>query len=312
MWTWASYTVFAARFDNNDVIHWFMTFVIMFAGAIMAIQIPTALEDGANGFAVGFLISQISVLFTLLKNVFRQCFSKIHDSFLFHWIWTGRNLLGHFIIFLPAVKFIFWALGMSVYLLTPWMGRKRVLSKVPLHTMYIPERFGSFTIIILGQIIASVVFGLESASWHPSSFIISMLAFILAILIWGQYYRLTQIADYKCILGSGQPYIYSHIPLIISLIMIGVCAQEFISHTLSQNVKFIFCFSVILYLISFYILQNIAILEFKIRGLFYAGGIIAILGLFFLYPFSPLFIMSGVVIIFAALFAVQYRLDQKI
>lgn len=138
-----------------------------------------------------------------------------------------------------------------------------------------------------------------------------MMAFALAILIWGQYYRFTQIADYKCTLGSGQPYIYSHIPLIISLIMIGVCAQEFISHTLSQNVKIIFCFSIILYLISFYILQNIAILEFKIRGLFYAGGIIAILGLFFLYPFSPLFIMSGVVIIFAALFAVQYRLDQK-
>src|SRR5437868_6819819 len=38
LWTWMSYNVFAARFDNNDAIHWFMTFVIMFAGAVMAIQ----------------------------------------------------------------------------------------------------------------------------------------------------------------------------------------------------------------------------------------------------------------------------------
>src|SRR6185295_5970092 len=40
IWTWASYTVFAARFDNDDAFHWLMTFVIMFAGVIMAIQIP--------------------------------------------------------------------------------------------------------------------------------------------------------------------------------------------------------------------------------------------------------------------------------
>src|ERR1700730_12490264 len=62
MWTWASYTVFAARFDNDDGIHWLMTFVTMFAGVIMAIQIPTALEKGVTGFAIGFLIAQISLL----------------------------------------------------------------------------------------------------------------------------------------------------------------------------------------------------------------------------------------------------------
>src|ERR1700722_15545261 len=67
MWTWISYTVFAARFDNNDAIHWLMTFVIMFAGAVMAVQIPTALENGGTGFSIGFIISQISLLFLYLR-----------------------------------------------------------------------------------------------------------------------------------------------------------------------------------------------------------------------------------------------------
>ena len=67
MWTWVSYTVFAARFDNNDGIHWLMTFVIMFAGAVMAIHIPTALENGGMGFSIGFIISQISLLFLYLR-----------------------------------------------------------------------------------------------------------------------------------------------------------------------------------------------------------------------------------------------------
>lgn len=132
MWTWASYTVFAARFDNNDVIHWIMTFVIMFAGAIMAIQIPTALEDGANGFAVGFLISQISVLL-LYSRTFSDSASP---KYMTHFYFTGFGLGGIcWVISLfydPPLKFIFWALGMSIYLLTPWLGRKGVLSKAPL------------------------------------------------------------------------------------------------------------------------------------------------------------------------------------
>jgi low temperature requirement protein LtrA len=213
--------------------------------------------------------------------------------------------------FFPPIKFILWILGMSVYLSVPWIGRKRILSKAPLHTSYIPERFGSFTIIILGQIIASVVFGLESASWQLASVLTSIMAFILAIIIWGQYYRFTRTADYKCTLGSGQPYIYSHIPLIISLLILGVCSKDFISNTLiNRSVNSIFCFSLILYLTSFYILQYLTIKKSKIRGISYIGGIFALLILFFVHPLSPMLTMSGIVTIFMILFGIQYFLGR--
>ncbi|MBA3721434.1 MAG: low temperature requirement protein A [Parachlamydiaceae bacterium] len=312
MWTWVSYTVFAARFDNNDGLHWLMTFIIMFAGAVMAIQIPTALENGGTGFSIGFLISQISLLLLYLRPLYDKTAPK---NMMYLYI-IGFGLAGIFwiisLFFDPPEKYIFWSLGMLIYLITPWIGRKKILSKAPLDTTYIPERFGAFTVIILGQIIVSVVFGLQSANWHASAVITSMMAFAFAILIWGQYYRFTQIADYKCTLGSGQIYIYSHIPLIISLIIIGVCSQKLISsQELHRNEKNIFCFSIILYLSSFYLLQYIAIKKYQIRGLVYLGGVFAILSLFYLHSFSPMTIMSGIVLIFIALFAIQYRLGCK-
>ncbi len=312
MWTWVSYTVFAARFDNNDVIHWIMTFIIMFAGAVMAIHIPTALEDGGTGFSIGFIISQISLLFLYLRPLHDKTVPKHFTHFYI--IGFGSALICWIVslFFDPPHKFIFWTLGMSIYLSIPWIGRKKVLSKVPLDTVYFPERFGAFTVIVLGQMITAVVVGLKSASWHPSAVVTSIMAFALAILIWGQYYLFTQIADYKCTLGSGQPYIYSHIPLIISLLILGSCAQEFIPNTeIHSNVKNIFCFSIILYLTSFCLLQYIAIPKFKIRGVVYLGAISAILGLFYLYPLSPMIIMIGIVLIFIALFATQYRFGFK-
>lgn len=312
MWTWASYTVFAARFDNDDSIHWFMTFIIMFAGAVMAVQIPTALEEGSTGFSIGFIISQISLLFLY----FRPLHDKTIPKYFMHLYIIGFGLAGICwivsLFFDTPEKFIFWILGISIYLTIPWIGRKKILSKAPLHTMYIPERFGSFTVIILGQIIASVVFGLASASWHPASVVTSMMAFALAIVIWGQYYRFTQIADYKCTLGSGQPYIYTHIPLIISLMIIGVCAKNYIANReIDQIVKNTFCFSIILYLTSFYLLQYIAIPKFKIRGVVYLVGCSALLGLFYAYPLTPMIIMTGIVLIFMALYAMQCRLGHR-
>lgn len=312
LWTWASYTVFAARFDNNDGIHWLMTFIIMFAGAVMAIQIPTALEYGGTGFSIGFIISQISLLLLYLRP--HQDKTTPKNLTRLYIIGFGLGVMCWIIsLFFDApTKYILWMIGMSIYFITPWIGRKKILSKAPLDTFYIPERFGAFTVIILGQIIASVVFGLESSSWLPTSVVTSIMAFALAMLIWGQYYWFTQIADFKCTLGSGQPYIFTHIPLINSMIIIGVCAQNFISNTeIHPNVKAIFCFSIILYLSSFCLLQYIARPKFKMLGLIYFGGILTIIGLFYWSALSSMILMSEVVFVFIALFFIQYQLDCK-
>lgn len=312
MWTWSSYTVFAARFDNCDLIHWLLTFVIMFAGVIMAIQIPVALERGATGFSIGFLISQISLLLLYARVHFDKSGpNKITSFYIIGFGLATISWIMSLFVDLP-IKFIFWLLGMSIYLVIPWIGRKRILSKAPLDTIYIPERFGAFTIIILGQTVASVVYGLKFASWNYSSAITSVMAFILAIIIWSQYYRFTGIADYKCTLSSGQPYIYAHIPLIISLMIMGVCTEVFIitPTSVDQKINFIFAFGTILYLTSFYLLQYIAVRKFMIRGFSYIGAVIAISILFLAHSF-PMVKMLGLVTIFTTLFGIQYWIGLK-
>lgn len=308
MWTWASYTVFAARFDNNDIIHWMMTFVIMFAGVIMAIQIPTALESGAFAFTIGFLIAQLSILLLYVRVFYDHSTPRSIIIFYLLGFGSGGVFWALSLLFDNSIKFVFWSLGMFIYLLIPWIGRKRILSKAPLDSVYIPERFGLFTIIIMGQTIASVVIGLKYANWNPTSIYTSVMAFILAVLIWVQYYRFIQIADYKCTLQSGQPYIYTHIPLIIALILIGVCTESFIETPIKINnlVNIVFCFSTILYLISFYFLQYLTLHKFEIRGISLGVGVFAILLLFLVYPMQPANTLTGLVIIFMMLFMVQF------
>ena len=313
MWTWASYTVFAARFDNDDAIHWIMTFVIMFAGIIMAIQVPVALEKGAMGFSTGFVIGQMAILLLYLRTIHGNVAHKNITLFYLTGFGLGTLCWILSLFFESPVKFAFWVSGMLIYLSIPWIGKKRILSKAPLHGIYIPERFGAFTIIILGQIIASVVFGLESANWNYYSIITSIMAFTLAILIWVQYYRFIQIAGYKCTLGSGQPYIYTHIPLITSLIVIGVCTEMLIKHaTLIQPwVNMVFYFSIAIYMLSFYLLQYIAISKFKALNLLHFCIVMVVISLFLFYPLSSYVMMTSMVAIFAFLFEMQYWLSNE-
>lgn len=308
MWTWVNYTVFAARFDNNDGIHWFLTFAIMFAGIIMAIQIPKAFEQGATGFSIGFIIGQLALLLLYARTFDRKSTSNNLTWFYLMGFGLGTVVWIMSLFFVPPVQFIFWLMGMCIYVIVPWIGRRKILSQAPLNTIYIPERFGSFTVIILGQVIASVVFGLEYAHWNPYSIITSFMAFILAIIIWGKYYKFIQNANYKCTLGSGQPYIYAHIPLIISLLIIGVCVKDFIKEPLLTHyyVNILFCSAIILYLTAFYLLQYVALKKLQIQGVSYLLGVIATLVLFFGFPLTSVWIMSGVVVVFMALFISQF------
>lgn len=314
MWTWVSYTVFAARFDNDDAIHWVMTFVTMFAAAIMAIQIPFTLEQGGNGFAVGFLIAQASLLLLYFRTIYDKSTPKKLTLLYIIGFTLGGSFWTTSLFFPSPIKFTLWALGMLIYLLIPWIGKKRILSQAPLDTVYIPERFGAFTVIVLGQTIAAVVFGLGSTDWQFSSIAISIFAFVLAALIWIQYYNFSRIAEYKCTLGSGQPYIYSHIPLIVSLMLIGVCTEDLIksSNHIHENVNLFFCFSIMLYLISFYLLNYFTVRKFKIIRRSCLLGIAATLFLTFFYYLSPLIIISTTTVIFFGIFFVQHLVIQKI
>lgn len=307
IWTWASYTVFAARFDNDDVIHWFMTFIIMFAGAIMATQISLALDKNANGYAIGFVIAQLGILLLYARVIYDPQIPKSVLELYLIGFGIGAILWIISLFVATPYKFMLWVSGMVVYMITPWIGRKKILAQLPLHPVYIPERFGAFTIIILGQMITAVVFGLESAEWNADSIITGVLAFGLGILIWAQYYRFTQRADYKCTLRSGQPYIYLHIPLILSLIMMGACAEDFIiaPDVVHPHVHSIFCFATILWLVSFYMLQYVAIAHLHVRKYVYILGILLILSLILLVNFSAIVTLALIVATFAIIFYFQ-------
>ena len=89
---------------------------------------------------------------------------------------------------------------------------QRVLRPAPLDTTLLPERFASFTIIVLGEIVYVIITGVAAAKVLPLSFAAAILAFCVTTCIWWNYFTFLDEASYEDNLGTGQPYIYAHLP----------------------------------------------------------------------------------------------------
>ena len=56
----------------------------------------------------------------------------------------------------------------------------RLTGNVPLHLEHLPERFGLFVILVLGESSAAVVTGLHETHWKIDSLIVAALGFTVA------------------------------------------------------------------------------------------------------------------------------------
>src|SRR5207245_7142510 len=110
---------------------------------------------------------------------------------------TIRYLVGHGIAALlwfasaivPAPgRFWIWAVAFAIDLGTPWLAVRHSV-KAPPDAAHLPERFGLFTLILLGESVVAVMQGMESQEdWTPAAATSAFLGMAIAFLIWWWYF----------------------------------------------------------------------------------------------------------------------------
>jgi low temperature requirement protein LtrA len=187
-WAWTGHTVFSTRFDTDDVIQRGLTFVQMFAVAVMAANARDALDSRSSA---GFAAAYAAVRFVLVAQYFRARHVPEARSL------STRYLVGHgaaailwlVSAFVPAPgRFWLWATAFAIDLGTPWLAVPHSV-RVPPDAAHLPERFGLFTLILLGESIVAVMQGMESQEdWSPAAAASAFLGMGISFLIWWWYF----------------------------------------------------------------------------------------------------------------------------
>ena len=221
-WVWAGHTVYAARFDTDDLVYRLLTLLQMFAVMGMAVEVAHAAHGEGRGFAISYLGARIILLLLLARAFYHVPEARFFNRVYLIGFGIGAGLWALSLVLPQDRQWLLWLLSLAVELPVPWYVwyKKQPLSDIS--AAHIPERLGLFTIIVLGEAVVAPVRGLTGQSWQPASVATAAFGFLLAISVWWIYFRHLERAVGRFKLGSGQPYIYSHLPFWLGIIMLSV------------------------------------------------------------------------------------------
>lgn len=225
-WVWAGHTFYATRFDTDDLVYRLFTFLQMFAIVGMAVEVRDASQGETRGYSLAYLGARI-ILLTLLARAGRH--APAARSFIRTYLrgFGAGAALWALSILLPApARYVLWGMSLALDLAVPWQVWRSMDPSAAVSPSHIPERLGLFTIIVLGESISAVVRGLAGRHWEAAAIIVSALGFGSGVCVWWIYFRHLERAIGRVKMGSGQPYIYSHFPLLVGIVVMGIGVEH--------------------------------------------------------------------------------------
>jgi low temperature requirement protein LtrA len=233
-WAWTGHAVFSTRFDSDDGVQRALTLLQVFAVAVMAANAKDALDSRSSaGFAAAYAV----VRFVLVAQYAR---SRLVPGA--HTLAT-RYLTGHGVAALvwlvsaaiPAPgRFWIWAAAFAIDLGTPWLAVQHSV-RVPPDAAHLPERFGLFTLILLGESVVAVMRGIESQEdWTPAAATSAFLGMALSFLICWWYFDIAGAAAEQPVRTRRDAFrfhvwTYAHFPLYLAVIVMGAGVQRIVT-----------------------------------------------------------------------------------
>ena len=224
-WLWASHTFYADRYDTDDLVYRTIAGAQIVTIAVLAASVSTGSGASTAVFAAAYAAARLLLLLLYARAYrFVPATRQLVGGYLIGFgisaaIWTVS-------VFTPEpARFWLWGIALTIDLATPFVMRKAQAAS-PLDVSHLPERFGLFTILVLGEAIVAVTVGLGHVEWQWSTTIAGIAGLLIATSLWWIHF---DNVDGRVVRRRGggkawQPtlWIYGHLPLAIGLAMTGV------------------------------------------------------------------------------------------
>lgn len=161
-WAWVNFTWFASAYDNDDVIYRICVFVQVAGVLVLAAGVPRMFADDTVALAVaGYLIMRVGLIALWIRAALSDPPRRrtnlryaigLSVAQLGWIVWAATPRWVHLPLFLVLA-----AVEMSVPI---WAER---FAASPWHPDHIAERYGLFTIIVLGESVLSATVAVQSS-----------------------------------------------------------------------------------------------------------------------------------------------------
>lgn len=228
-WSWVGYTFYADRFENDrDTVYRVLTFAGMLAVAALSVNVRHAFSSAR---ADDFIFCYVAVRMVLI----------VLNARAWRGVPAARELTGTFVVafavgaglwllsaFVPAgpTRYGLWAMALVIELTAPLL-RRQVGRRTPIDVSHIPERFGLFTIIVLGEAVLAVATAVADTQWGWRTALTAAGGFAVAACLWWAYFDFLAPGITREHLRRGAAgYLYFHLPVVLGLTIAAVGAEH--------------------------------------------------------------------------------------
>lgn len=229
-WAWMGFTWYATAFDNDDVIYR----VALLAGMLCILWLAASLAGVYDGRVVSFVLSYVA-LKLLLSGLYVRASRYAANVRAFAGRYAAGNFAGAAIwlssLLVPASELYgIWALALFVELLTPVLAVRAAYGGVAymprvFHPEHIAERYGLFTIIVLGESVLAVAVGTAGTGWEPAAVLAGVLGFVIAACLWWLYFDYVGSSALELSSRTSFYWGYGHLLIYAGIAAVGVGIQ---------------------------------------------------------------------------------------
>jgi len=323
-WAWLNGSLYHDIHGNNDIRTRVFTFLQMITVVAMAVFAHDALGESSIGFAISCAAFQLILSWLWWRTgVYDAAHRPLARPYVVAYLLSMLLFIGSIFIVEP-VRFYLWGAGLLLSLMAPLYMRLRrnspeVQAQLDLSMNVsdsLVERFGLFTIIVLGEVIIGIVSGVNEhhdLTWRVG--ITAALGMLIAIGLWWVYFDL--VSHHRPLRNIGVVFIwlYLHLFLTIGITAVGASVLNVVEHTgehLPDEVRWLLLTSIALTLVTTALLtrttqiipEHQPVHNTGRRGLFISAILISLLG-FIPLDTIPLLCVTGLLLLMPIFFGIR-------
>jgi low temperature requirement protein LtrA len=191
-WVWTGFSYYADLFDSEAGRGAFLYRIVMFFVMLDSIALAVTLLDAttSTGSALFALIyAALRLLLVLLYGIAAWQAPQARDFALRHAVGFGAGAMIWLLSLAvpPPTRYAVWTVALAVELATP-IWAYLTTTAIPVQRSHMPERFGLFALIVLGDAIVIVGSGVDKTGWSWPALLTATFGFAIAFCLWWLYF----------------------------------------------------------------------------------------------------------------------------
>jgi low temperature requirement protein LtrA len=238
-WAWLGHTFHASRFDEDRADQRALGMAQILAVVLIGYGAGDAFGARGGAFAAGMASFKVLLALAYLRERRRLNARGLVRAYVLLYalqaaLWAAS---------LPAagsLRLAMWVAALLIDVVTPFFVARHTHA-LPPHPEHLPERFGLFTIILLGESVAAAIHGLDHAEpLQAESVAVVLSASVLAFLFWiGYFERARGVAERRLAHADAgrrlRLWAYGHVPFYLGIAGVSAGTVALAGHPIAHS-----------------------------------------------------------------------------